>query len=468
MRNTPWQRFNTLQRDRPIQLALIFTFLALGILLRVVWPEDMEWKFDEKDIFSWSQRIVNGESPIPIAGAMSSALVRIPGMSIWFFAMIGQFADHPIAMVQWVQWLNVCTLLLLTGFVFWQVPHSEQLTWLWGIAIASVNPLAILLSRRIWQPDVLAFFCFFIFLGHWMRKKPLGSFTWGLFGIWSAQLQMGGFFLVASLALWTFICDLRQNVFRKTMWCYWGLGTLIGGIPLIPWFLEVIPELSGSRKYWLSLLFPKYYAQWSTTALGVNLSFTLKESFWKEFLKQPFLSGWPTFLMGVLHLVLVIIGILLIYQGSCRLLTRQRENQVNREESSLIFYFHSVGFMVGLLFALARINVHPYYIAIAFPFPYLWLAQLCQRRFSYLLTITLCQLLISINFLVHVHLTGGLAECGQGYGVSYRFQTEYGVPCIENYSLMLGDRPPRPGRGRRLPRLSLVENAQIPSPAPPA
>lgn len=433
MHKTLWHRLKNLQSDRALQIILIFAFILSGIILRLIWPADMEWKFDEKDIFSWSQRIVNGESPIPVAGAMSSALVRIPGMSIWFFALPGKFVDTPVALVQWVQWLNVVTLGLFTGFVFWQIPQKHHLMWLWGIAIASVNPLAILLSRRIWQPDVLAFFCFFIFLGHWFRKKPLGSFTWGLFGIFSAQLQMGGFFLVASLASWTFICDLRQKIFRKTLWFYWSLGTLVGGLPLIPWFLEVLPEFSGSRKYWLSLLFPKFYAQWSTTALGINLSFTLKNWFWTDFIQQPLMGGQPTFFMAIFHLVLVAIGIILIYQGAQRWLKRKRHNPAGDGDSQLEFYLYGVG-LVGVLFALLRINVHPYYIAIAFPFPYLWLAHLCRGRLKYLLTITILQLLISANFLIHVHTTGGLPECGQGYGVSYRFQTEYGVPCVEDYS----------------------------------
>ncbi|NET58483.1 MAG: hypothetical protein F6K47_20715, partial [Symploca sp. SIO2E6] len=101
------------------------------------------------------------------------------------------------------------------------------------------------------------------------------------------------------------------------------------------------------------------------------------------------------------------------------------------QESKLSFYLKALGFGVGGAFTLSRVNVHPYYIAIAFPFIYLWLAGLYRNKVKILLAIALVQLLISLTFLTYVHRTGGMPYCGAGYGVSYRFQVEKGIPCNE-------------------------------------
>ncbi|NES20050.1 MAG: hypothetical protein F6K41_14245 [Symploca sp. SIO3E6] len=453
-------KISNLQFDPRLQLLAVISFLSIGSILRLIWAADMEWKYDEKSIFELSQQIASGSTPWPVSGFPSSVLVRIPGMSVWCFAVIAKFAHDPIAMVRWVQWLNVITIWLFFGFILWQIAKEERNTWLWGLAIASVNPLAILLSRRIWQPDILAPFCLLVFVGHWFRRKFWGSFIWGFVGILTGQVQMGGFFLVMGLFLWTVWHEYKQKTLRKTAWIGWFLGTAIGFIPLIPWLLEVLPQMESYRRSIVALLVPKFYSQWVTTALGVNLSFTLKDFFWQDFLREPSVFGIPTYLMIPAHLFLVGIGLYPLY----RWMKRRQEAGGRRQEAEgspdekvspsedesrlfpiphspfpiphlqepqLSFYLKALGFGVGGAFTLSRVNVHPYYIAIAFPFIYLWLAGLYRNKVKILLAIALVQLLISLTFLVYVHRTGGMPSCGAGYGVSYRFQVEKGIPCNE-------------------------------------
>lgn len=439
-----------LQYDYRLQLLAVISFLFIGSILRLIWPADMEWKFDEKSIFELAQQIASGSVPWPISGFPSSVLVRIPGMSVWCFAVIAKFAHDPIAMVRWVQWLNVITIWLFFGFIIWQIAKQERNTWLWGLAIASVNPLAILLSRRIWQPDILAPFCFLVFFGHWFRRKFWGSFIWGFVSILTGQVQMGGFFLVIGLFLWTVWHEYKEKTLRQTVWIGWFLGTCVGFIPLIPWLWEVLPQMGGYRRSIVALLVPKFYSQWLTTALGVNLSFTLKDVFWQDFLSEPSVFGIPTYLIIPAHIFLVGIGLYPLYRW---FKSRQKANGrgqkvftvndgdftspettmplTHSKESKLNFYLKALGFGVGGAFTLSRVNVHPYYIAIAFPFTYLWLARLYQNKVKILLVIVLVQLFISLTFLVFVHRTGGMPSCGAGYGVSYRFQIEKGIPCQE-------------------------------------
>ncbi|NER22783.1 MAG: hypothetical protein F6J96_19215 [Symploca sp. SIO1C2] len=469
-------KISNLQFNPRLQLLTVISFLLIGSILRLIWAADMEWKYDEKSIFELSQQIASGSTPWPVSGFPSSVLVRIPGMSVWCFAVIAKFAHDPIAMVRWVQWLNVITIWLFFGFILWQIAKEERHTWLWGLAIMSVNPLAILLSRRIWQPDILAPFCFLVLLGHWFRRKFWGSFLWGFVAILTGQVQMGGFFLVIGLFLWTVWHEYKQKILRKTAWVGWFLGTAIGFLPLIPWLWEVLPQMESYRRSIVALLVPKFYSQWVTTALGVNLSFTLKDFFWQDFLREPSVFGIPTYLMIPAHLFLVGIGLYPLYRWLKKKqnppLTPPRrgtgsspdeknpppgdESRLfpipdsrfpipdsrfpipdsrfpipHSQEPKLSFYLKALGFGVGGAFTLSRVNVHPYYIAIAFPFIYLWLAGLYRNKIKILLAIALVQLLISLTFLVYVHRTGGMPYCGAGYGVSYRFQVEKGIPCNE-------------------------------------
>jgi hypothetical protein len=402
-----------------LQLLAIAIFLIIGSILRLLWAEDMEWKSEEQWMFEQARQIASGTIPLPISGMQSSVRIPNPGMSVWCFAAIAKFAHDPIAMVRWVQWLNVVTLWLFFAFVLWQIAKRQQAPWLWGLAIASVNPLAIVLSRKIWTPNILAPFCFLVFVGHWFRKKFWGSFLWGIAGVLMGQVQMGGFFLVIGLFAWTVWHHYRHKSLKETAWLGWFLGTAVGILPLIPWFWTVLPQMGGYSRSIVGLLIPKYYVQWPTTALGVNLSYALKKAFWFDFLREPLIFGVYTYLMVLAHLFLVVIGLYPLYTWYK---SRKNSQKKDQKDSELSFYLKALGFGVGGAFTLSSISVAPYYMSVVFPFPYFWLARLYQHRIKILIAIALVQLFISFTFLTFIHRTGGITFAGSGYGTSYRFQ----------------------------------------------
>lgn len=424
-----------LQSDRQQQLLLIFIFLGIGIILRLLWPEDMEWKNEERWMFDQASKIVRGEIPLPMLGMTSSVLVNNPGMSVWSFAFIRLFVDTPIEMAQFIQRLNCVLLLLFTGFILWQVPKQEQTPWLWGMAIMSVNPFAILFSRRIWTPDILLFFIFLTLVGHWFRKYFWGAFLWGLVSILSGQVQMGGFFLAMGLAIWTAWDDFSKKTFNIKSWAGWSLGTIVGFIPLIPWIIEIVPQMEGYRRSIVALLVPKFYIQWITSALGVNMSYTLKEFFWGGLLQEPSIFGVHLYLVALAHIGLVILGSYPAYRW-WKLRQHRQKQSFRSEPTHLSFYLKAMAIGVGGTFTLSRVNVHPYYIVIVFPFVFFWLATLYQHRVQVLVMIVCLQLFISINFLTFVHRTGGMPVCGDGYGVSYRFQIEHPTPETQKCSFL--------------------------------
>ena len=146
---------NAKLRHSQLELLVIILFLIAGSCLRLLWATDMEWKSEEKWMFEQAQQIASGAAPLPIAGMRSGVRIPNPGMTVWWFALIANFAHDPISMVRWLQSLNILAIWLFFGFVIWQIAPSHRRPWLWGLAIASVNPLAVVLSRKIWIPDLL-------------------------------------------------------------------------------------------------------------------------------------------------------------------------------------------------------------------------------------------------------------------------------------------------------------------------
>ncbi|SRR5579883_414072 len=405
-----------------LQLLVIILFLIAGSCLRLLWATDMEWKSEEKWMFEQAQQIASGTAPLPIIGMLSGAGVPNPGMTVWWFALIANFAHDPISMVRWVQSLNVLTIWLFFSFVMSQIPPNHRKPWLWGLAIASVNPLAVVLSRKIWIPDLLAPFCFLVFLGHWFRQKLWGGFLWGIAGAFIGQVHMGGFFLASGLLVWTVWHDYKHHTLKKIAWVAWLIGSALGSIPLIPWAWAVLPHMKHYRHSIVALLVPKFYLQWITTAVGVNLSNPLLKVFWKNFLFEPVIFGIPTYLMIPAHIFLLGIGLYPIYRFFKSRRNSQSRDSVSEVQPELNFYLQALAFGVGGVFTLSGVNVQPYYIIVVFPFLYIWLALCYHKQVKLLAIIALMQLFITFTFLVFIHRTGGFP--GRGYGIVYRLQVE--------------------------------------------
>ncbi|MBO3461161.1 hypothetical protein G7B40_017300 [Aetokthonos hydrillicola Thurmond2011] len=413
---------NKLHRAQ-LELLIIILFLIAGSGLRLLWATDMEWKSEEKWMFEQARQIASGAIPLPVIGMLSGAGVPNPGMTVWWFAIIGIFAHNPISMVRWVQCLNIATLWLFFGFAMWQIPPHYRKPWLWGLAIASVNPLAVVLSRKIWIPDLLAPFCFLVFLGHWFRQKLWGSFLWGIAGAFIGQVHMGGFFLASGLLLWTIWHDYKQKTLKKAAWVGWIIGTALGSIPLLPWFWAILPHMGHYKHSILAFLVPKFYVQWMTTSVGVNLSNPLLKVFWTHFLKEPLIFGIPTYLMIPAHIFLFATGLYPIYRFfKSRKKAHTQVRSTTEEDPALNFYLKALAFGVGGVFTLSGVNVQPYYIIVVFPFLYIWLALIYQNHVKLLATIALLQLFITFTFLVFIHRTGGFP--GRGYGIVYRLQVQ--------------------------------------------
>src|ERR1700722_12569032 len=98
-------------------LAFLSLALLLGVILRLSFPGDIEYKDDEKYMFGASQRVGVTES-WPLLGMPSGVKVNNPGMSIWIFAVLAKIthAATPPELARAVQFLNILALFVLAFF----------------------------------------------------------------------------------------------------------------------------------------------------------------------------------------------------------------------------------------------------------------------------------------------------------------------------------------------------------------
>ena len=105
---------------------------------------------------------------------------------------------------------------------------SARDTWLWAVALASVNPLAVLFQRKIWAQSVLPIFCVLL-IAAWMRRSTRwGAFCWGLLGALLGQVHMSGFFFAAALCAWTCAGSRLRAVEGQATgvrWAWWTAGS---------------------------------------------------------------------------------------------------------------------------------------------------------------------------------------------------------------------------------------------------
>ena len=418
----------------PARRWAVFLCVALiaGAVLRLIWLGDVEYKGDERLFFLLTQQAGVTE-PVPTLGPPGSVGLRAPGMHSWVMLLLGRlFAVHtPLALARAVQVLNVAALAALVVFAFRIIRPKEREPWLWAAALASVNPYLVLLHRKIWPPSTLALFCLVPLAGWFRRERKGGAFLWGLGGLLVGQVHVAALFYMAGLAAWTFAAERgwgrrEPTTAAKTAWLFWIAGSLAGTLPLVPWLLYMA-RVSGQvprPPLWSKIIALRFWGYWGTDALGLHAWYNLGRPLFREFLGYPLVGGRPTYLVGFLHALLALGGLVLLVAALVAFLRRRRSGSVETEhgdETGLALRGGLWG--GGAIMTVLAPTIYRHYLLITFPFEWVWLARLAlfslgTRRARYaLFTVWAAQLALSACLLYFLHVNGG-APTGD-YGVSY-------------------------------------------------
>lgn len=418
----------------PIGLVLV---LLVGAALRLVWIEDMEYKYDESFTF-WQTQGLYGQADSPWLGMYTSNGLRNPGMSVWVFialAKIGHVTE-PTDLARTVQVTNILALGLLTWFALRVVPREQREPWLWAVALVAVNPLTVTFHRKIWPPSVLPLLTAIMLIGWWYRERRSGALVWGLVATCMGQIHPSGFFFAAAFFLWALLFERR-----RVAWVGWLTGSVLGSLPMIPWIAHVLTHsaVSSQHRSWKHIAEGKFWIRWVSEPFGLGLDYSLFQDY-PTFMQYPRVFGMPTYLVGLLHVLVAAMLIFVIFRSIYLLwCERRRLLQCWIGRSSDTAFTLAAGFWgFGLLLTLSCMPLYRHYMVILFPLEFLWVARLALAaranpegaepavfRPGRVLLASLCavQFLITLNFLAYIHVTGG-SKSGD-YGIVYRLDTTF-------------------------------------------
>lgn len=382
--------------------------VVVALLLRVSFPGDIEYKFDEKWMFEAALKVRAG-GPWPWVGMQSGAGLLNPGLSVWVFVALSWLlrVDDPTQLARGVQLLNVAAVALVALYGWKKVKPPERDVWLWAAALVAVNPVAVIYHRKIWAQCVLPLFCTAFLIAWLNRGKRWGAFTWGLLGALLGQVHMSGFFLAAAFAAGTWLPPTRKNA----RFLPWLVGSALGALPLVPWVKAVLTEKRPPGASTLAEVFRgTFFGYWVLDPLGLDLATFLGKSNYWRFWSFPA----STYLCCMALAGVVVCGLVMLRYGYSAVFPLGGDSARGVRFALL----------AGLLMTLSGVLVHRHYLIVTFPFEWLWLAGIGLaggvRGRRALAVLWVLQLLLSVALLCYLHVNGGAP--GGDYGVSYQRQ----------------------------------------------
>lgn len=414
-------------------VALVGLVLALlaGAVVRLNYAGDIEYKGDESYTFARTQKIGVSE-PWPWLGMPSSSNVRNPGMSVWVFALPAKVFQvrTPPGLARIVQVCGILSLLV----VIWIGVHAgeDAELWFWAAALAAVNPLTILLERKIWGQSILPLFGALFWMGWWFRRTRAGALLFGFIGACLGQIHMSGFFQSAGVAGWTAL-----TARRSVRWGFWVVGSVLGAWMLVPWVVHVL-TFHGSvpARGWRLDEAPgfKFIGVWTVDALGIDERWAIGGGAFRSLLKEPLLRGHATYLAAVLIVLLAGVGLWiwlkLIYALIWKREFRAKFLSAIAGRGSQTAFAIAVSFIgYGVLATILPIGFSRTYLLAAFPVVHLSFAKAAMsdqvtrnpRRGRALLSmVCIAQLLLSVMLFHFLHINGGTP--GGPYGTAYHLQ----------------------------------------------
>ena len=131
--------------------------IVVGAWLRLTALSSMEFKGDEQALLTLAMRLLDerpwlASTDWPTHGIISSNGVGNAPLFTWIVAGMWALAQDPVAVTRMVALTNVVCLYPLW---LWARRRMDEQRALLTLAICAVSPFAVILSRKIWAPDVM-------------------------------------------------------------------------------------------------------------------------------------------------------------------------------------------------------------------------------------------------------------------------------------------------------------------------
>lgn len=391
----------------------IFVFLVVlaGIVLRLAYPFDIEWKGDEIWTFQTAMQIA-AHGRYPEIGMPTSMGSDNPGLSVWVFGWLAAMFKvvEPPDLARAVQITNSAALIGLLLFVWRQVPADRKAVWYWAAALWAANPMAIIFERKIWPPSVLLLPMICLIALWWNRRHPIAAFLWGGLGAAMSQVHLGFMFLAFALLVWTVIQDRSSFAFR-----YWFAGSAFASIAAVPWLFAL---LSAGSSATLEMRFPliHFYIRWLLQPFGLGAEYSIGSQNLVQFLAYPMVMGMPTWFVAAAHVVMVgllvvVVAVFFKHMMAGRMSARKLFVGDSNEAVLVAATFWGYG---GVLTAITIFGVdsHRHYLIAVAPVMALWCArmifldpEILRRSFANWVCVVLCvaQLVTSASLLAYIH-----------------------------------------------------------------
>lgn len=401
--------------------------LAAGVVLRLLWLDDIEYKADEA--WTWQHASAAGQSePVPWVGMPTSAGPENPGMSLWVFMPLAWLSDSPVGMARGVAWLSIASIAVWLWFAFRLIPSGEREMWLWGAALSAVNPLSVLYHRKIWPNSVFPLLVSLFLICWYRRERRLSAFGWGVLGSVLTQINLSAGFFGLAFVVWAWFARTR------VAWKSWFAGSVLASLPLLPWYhfirtVSTQPRLSTLKLG--RLLEFKFHTRWLIEPLGFGLDHALGNDL-LDFLRQPVVGGVPTWLVAILHAAALVLGLAIGWNWF------KKWRHEHPDWRAALFPANCFAALVssttfwgyGVLLTLTCLPIHRQYQIVAYPIEMLWVAYVAlhlhrddPRALStgrkLLAGLVVIQLLLSFSFLSYVH---GKRTIDGDYGVALSAQ----------------------------------------------
>jgi 4-amino-4-deoxy-L-arabinose transferase-like glycosyltransferase len=430
------------KRPRWLPIVVALAVVTIGIALRTIALDHMEYKEDEEYNFAWSQ-LIGKTQPWPAHGMPSGVYVPNPGMSVWTFAGLAKVvgAHDPVDLMRALAIFAVLGIALCGALARFSARPRD---WLWVAALGLVNPIQVLYQRKLWPEPFLPVFVALTLMGWWARdRRASAAIAWGLLGALLGQIHMSGFFFAAALWVTTLYYDRER---ARAWFGAWFFGSCLGAAPLLPWAWHALnlpthPAIAGGSneilqfKYWVFLL---------SNPLGLHVGNALgllrgasHVTQLADFARYPLLSeGRATWLVGVAHALLVGTGFAVAARAFLAWARTKTTGPVSPERILLV----ATVLVAGVLMTLPSFQIRRYYLMVCFPVDALLLVRAARAAFPrasdrVLTVVWAAQLLISASFSAYVVHNQGSSQgdYGRAYVVEMRSRVPYGPPAPQGF-----------------------------------